>query len=262
MKIPNYLHQLAPLNKDNWHPIWHKCRESWLSNFKSVNFVLWSDEEAETLVRQHYPYYYDLYTNFPFQINRIDFARFCILHKYGGVYADMDMYCYQDFFSSLSEKCYLVGSTLYQEIVQNSLMAAQPNHVFFLHCMDACKSAYDSGLHSFDKSNITTRESNDYVLNVTGPRLLTNAYNEHKEIVTVLPTPEYNPHYLDYNESVKTKHMLTGRWGTEMMDIKKNEHETVKNIMSHQDYLKLDYKGFRNIDLNNFNFKQKYNENI
>ena len=257
MALPKYLHQLAPLDKDNWHPVWHKCRESWLSNFKSVNYVLWSDEEAEILVKTHYPYYYNLYLSFPFHINRIDFVRFCILHKYGGVYADMDMYCYKDFFNELDDDyCCLVGSNMQQETVQNSLMAARPNNEFFAHCMFACKFTYDSGLYSFDKSNITTRESNDYVLHVTGPRLLSNVYEANKSLVSVLPASEYNPHYLDYNDSVKTKHMLTGRWGTEMMDIKKSE--SVRGSVNHQEYLKADYKGFRNVDVDSFNFKKNY----
>lgn len=258
MSLPKILHQLAPANKDDWHPIWHKCRESWINNFKSVNFILWSDEEAESLVNSYYPDLYDLYKKFPFQINRIDFVRFCILHKYGGVYADMDMYCYKDFFNELTKDCYIVGSGMQQEIVQNSLMASQPNSEFFFKCIYACKNAFDSGIHAYDKSNITSKQSNDYVLNVTGPRLLTNVYNSNKSLVNILSVSEYNPNYLDYNDSIKTKHMLTGRWGTEMMNIKKAEHEPIKNSVSHQDFLKADYKGFRNIDVDNFDFNKTY----
>ena len=255
--IPKILHQLAPANKDDWHPVWHKCRESWQSNFKSVNYVLWSDEDAESLVKNSYPDFYELYKNFPFHINRIDFVRFCILHKHGGVYADMDMYCYKDFFNELTKDGYIVGSLMQREIVQNSLMASQPNNEFFLRCMLACKQAYESGLYAYDKSNITSKESNDYVLHVTGPRLLTKEYL-NKSSVEILPAEEYNPHYLDYNSKIKTKHMITGRWGTEMMNIKKAEYKSNKTSISHQDYLKADYRGFRNIDVDSFDFKKSY----
>lgn len=256
--LPKYLHQLAPANRDDWHPIWHHCRESWLGNFKSVNFVLWDDDEIDQLVKTKYPYYYNLFISFPFQINRVDFARFCIMHQYGGVYADMDMFCYENFFNNLTDKCYIVGSSLYKEVVQNSLMAAVPGQEFFEECMDACKFASDSGNFVYDKSNITTRESNDYVLNVTGPRLLSRVFESTKTNVTVLPAEEYNPGYLTYNSNIKTKHMLTGRWGREMIDIKKSEYESNKDKMTHQDYLKVDYKGFRKIDVDSFNFKKDY----
>jgi mannosyltransferase OCH1-like enzyme len=133
--------------------------------------VLWSDAEAEQLVKIHYPLYYNLYMSFPFHINRIDFARFCILHKYGGVYADMDMFCYKNFFNELTEECYVAGSLMQGETVQNSLMASVPNHEFFVECMMKSKELFDGASIVYDKSNICTRESNDYVLKVTGPRL-------------------------------------------------------------------------------------------
>jgi mannosyltransferase OCH1-like enzyme len=258
MPIPKYIHQLAPDEKDDWHPLWHHCRESWLHKFKSVSFIMWSDSEAEQLVKTHYPYYYHLYMNFPFHINRIDFVRFCILHQYGGIYADMDMFCYEDFYHELTEDLYLVGSLMHKEVVQNSLMASTPKQEFFIECMNKCKDAFDSNMHSYDASNITTRESNDYILNVTGPRLLSEAYAATNSKVSILPAETYNPNYLTYNSNLRTKHMLTGRWGTEMMHIKKIEHEQHVDSISHQDYLKKDYEGFRNVNVDSFDFNKNY----
>jgi hypothetical protein len=82
------------------------------------------------------------------------------------------------------------------------------------------------------------------------------AATKHK--VSVLPAELYNPNYLSYNSDIRTKHMLTGRWGKEMMDIKAAEHSLVAESVSHQDFLKRDYKGFRNIDVDNFDFKKSY----
>ena len=258
MALPTFLHQLAPEDTDNWHPLWHHCRQSWLDTFRSVKFILWGDREAEQLVKIHYPQYYDLYMSFPFHINRIDFARFCILHKFGGVYADMDMFCYKNFFNELTEECYLAGSLMQGETVQNSLMASIPNHEFFVECMNKSKELFDSGTIAYDKSNIVTRESNDYVLKVTGPRLLSEVYAATRNKVSVLPAELYNPNYLTYNSDIRSKHMLTGRWGLEMMDKKKQEHQKKADNTSHQDYLKKDYEGFRNINVDSFDFNKNY----
>ena len=258
MSIPKLLHQLAPANKDNWHPLWHHCRQSWLDNYKNYNYVLWNDEDIELLVKTYYSPFYETYKQFPFQINRVDFARFCILHRYGGVYADMDMYCYQNFFNELTEECYITGSLMHGETVQNSLMASVINHEFFAECMFKCKELFDSGNVVYDKSNITCRESNEYVLEVTGPRLLSKVFAATKHKVSILPAELYNPNYLSYNSDIRTKHMLTGRWGKEMMDIKAAEHSLVAESVSHQEFLKRDYKGFRNIDVDNFDFKKSY----
>ena len=258
MSLPTLLHQLAPEDKDDWHPLWHHCRQSWLGSFRSVNFVLWSDAEAEQLVKIHYPLYYNLYMSFPFHINRIDFARFCILHKYGGVYADMDMFCYKNFFNELTEECYVAGSFMQGETVQNSLMASVPNHEFFVECMLKSKELFDGASIFYDKSNISTRESNDYVLQVTGPQLLSEVYAATKHKVSILPAELYNPNYLTYNSDMRTKHMLTGRWGTEMMNIKKQEYQHEADGVSHQDFLKKDYEGFRNVNVDSFDFNKNY----
>jgi len=258
MALPAFLHQLAPEDTDNWHPLWHHCRRSWQETFRSVKLILWGDVEAEKLVKAHYPEYYNLYMSFPFHINRVDFARFCILHKYGGVYADMDMFCYKDFFNELTADCYVAGSLMQGETVQNSLMASIPNHGFFVECMMKSKELFDSASIAYDKSNIVTRDSNDYVLKVTGPRLLSEVYTATTHKVSVLPANLYNPHYLSYNSDIRSKHMLTGRWGTDMMDKKKQEHQQADGNITHQDYLKKDYEGFRNVNVDSFDFNKNY----
>jgi hypothetical protein len=52
--------------------------------------------------------------------------------------------------------------------------------------------------------------------------------------------------------------MLTGRWGTDMMDKKKQEHQQADGNITHQDYLKKDYEGFRNVNVDSFDFNKNY----
>jgi cytoskeletal protein RodZ len=52
---------------------------------------MYTDQQLRDLVHQNYPQFARIYDNFKHPIERVDFARYCIMHKYGGVYADMDM---------------------------------------------------------------------------------------------------------------------------------------------------------------------------
>ena len=93
------IHHIAPENKSSWHPLWIKCYESWKKVFgNKFEFKLWNDkEDIDRLVKNKYNKFYDIYRSFPAHIMKIDFARLCILHSYGGIYSDMDVFCYKDF---------------------------------------------------------------------------------------------------------------------------------------------------------------------
>ena len=54
------------------------------------DYVLWTDEENEKLVRTHYPAYLHTYKTFPKNIIRADIIRYLILHRHGGLYLDLD----------------------------------------------------------------------------------------------------------------------------------------------------------------------------
>ena len=45
---------------------------------------------CDELVKFHYPQYEELYYNVKYPIMKVDIVRFLILHRYGGIYIDMD----------------------------------------------------------------------------------------------------------------------------------------------------------------------------
>ena len=52
----------------------------------------WTPDEVETLIRTHYSDYWDIYVNCRYPVMRVDIARILILHFYGGIYSDMDVW--------------------------------------------------------------------------------------------------------------------------------------------------------------------------
>lgn len=273
--IPKIIHQISPKNKKEWHPIWEECQQSWRTNFDDFDHISWNDQEdIDNLVQTKFPEYFNYYNDLPFHIMKIDFSRYCILYEYGGIYADMDIFCYKNFYNDLTEECYLLESldcTIRDsgEKVQNSLMISSSKNYFFKYCMDeTVKKPLP-----FTRKDITTNffETDEWmnssffifentVFEHTGPKRLSEMYDSYSSSsVKLLPNDEYNQEYDFFNEKIKIRHMVTGRWGLEVRgrireDQKMNEKMSGIKFKNHKEYMIFDYKNYRGIDLNTFDF--------
>lgn len=258
MTIPKIIHQTAPTDKEKWNPVWDKCHESWKTHFPENEFehVMWNDEDIDNLVKEKYPKYYDDYKSFSLHILQVDFVRNCILEQYGGIYADMDVYCYQNFFSELKKEVVLVEGLAHDEIVQNSFMASQKDSVFFKLCIEKSIEVFKNSPSLGERlnQNKSVPENiivSNYVKEITGPYLLSNVYDtyENKESVQVLPQKEYNPDISEYHSGIKIKHMLTGDWGREGKENYNNP------FLSYKDFKKFGYFEGKGIDIDLYDFK-------
>jgi mannosyltransferase OCH1-like enzyme len=225
---------MGPSNLNNWHPIWKECQDSWKKNFSDFQYIFWDDNKIKSLVETNYPDILKYYTEFPYHIMRVDLSRFCILHSYGGIYADLDIYCYKNFYNDLVDNLYIVESwEEWGEKIQNSLMISDKNNNFWIKCMRCCIQKYISKGNG-DYSNI-----NEYILSICGPKLLSEIIDNR---VNLLPKENFNPtirnqfnwssgDYLgkehlnaliDFNkmnkikDGVITRHYLTGKWPMEV----------------------------------------------
>jgi hypothetical protein len=247
--IPKIIHQIAPKNLKKWHPIWKECQDSWIKQFPKSEFkyILWNDtNDIDNLIKNKFPNYLTLYKSLPFHITKIDFARFCILYEYGGIYADMDMYCYKNFYSYLSEDLYIVESwEEWGEKAQNSLMCSSKNNPFWNKCLEKINEKFlekinekflEKIINNFE--NILKNDSSNIfglILNMGGPKMISRILDSS---VNLLPKDIFNPmiknpfnvaeenytsnlyrdaatdFYLDKDQEkrVMTRHYLTGRW--------------------------------------------------
>ena len=56
-------------------------------------YKLWAADEVDTLMQQHAPQWLQtLYRHVKYPVQRADISRFFILWKYGGLYADLDVF--------------------------------------------------------------------------------------------------------------------------------------------------------------------------
>lgn len=261
--IPKIIHQSAYKDKNEWHPIWKICQQSVLKNFKDFEYKLWDDDSLDNFVKEKYPQIYEEYKNFPGHIFQLDCVRYLLLHYYGGIYIDMDVYCYDNFYNELTEEVNLVES-IGDEIVQNSLMASIPNHLFWIDCYKLCnyrvKNFKLKPNFLSPELQMETDDNNNLVRFITGPLMLSDCYKQNKYNINKLPYKLFNHEPLKYSSILKTKHMQSGMWGKEI----KSNFDLIRirdgKNTSLNEYYKFAYKLKTSINLDNFDFYKDYSK--
>lgn len=88
--IPKIIHQI-------WHsPVYASdagSPESWKTHNRDWTYRLWNFEHLEDLVAAEFPELLHLYRSYPNMVQRVDLARYVLLYRFGGIYADMDTDC-------------------------------------------------------------------------------------------------------------------------------------------------------------------------
>ena len=199
--IPKIIHQTAPADKSKWNPEWYRCQETWKKYFPEPEYkhILWNDDDLANFIKSEYPEYYDIYISYDKNIKRIDMARYFILYKYGGIYADMDYMCFKNFYDLVpNNKISIIKSPYSWEILQNALMISPIGQKFWLKVIEESK-----------------KRLNLVVLQSTGPVLISDVYLKNKSDVNVLPVNLWNPLRDVESEELITKHLGTYSWSNE-----------------------------------------------
>tara|TARA_R110000823_G_scaffold208384_1_gene338851 strand:+ start:254 stop:910 length:657 start_codon:yes stop_codon:yes gene_type:complete len=185
--IPKIIHQIYfdLYNKDlkeikKFYESHKMCKNQ--DNFK---YILWSEKDCEDLINKHYPKYKSLYSNFRYKIQKIDFIRFCILHRFGGIYIDLDMIILQPLESLIKGKKYVFHNV--QDVqknwsfIENDFMCSVKNSNIWLDLMQHCKINYK------EKEAIKIYDTwvGRFIMQTTGPKFLSRYFKQK--------FPKYNP---------------------------------------------------------------------
>lgn len=131
--------------------------------FPDHDYQLWTDEMVEDLIANDYPEFLDSFQRLPHHIMRVDAARYFILHKYGGLYMDMDYEVLVDFWNRLPDDIPAIIQSFshYLEQTQNSFMSSPSGHAIWPITWDLITQRLRSG-------------SRDPIY-VTGPKMVDEA---------------------------------------------------------------------------------------
>lgn len=190
MPIPKIIHQtwktqVIPYWFSDFTRSWQTCHPSW-------EYHLWDDEANRRLIQKHYPWFLRTYDNFSFNIQRADAVRYFILHRFGGIYVDIDMECFKSVEPLLQGADCVFGiepdehARLHNtdRIISNAFMGSVPKHPFFFAI---AKEMLTCVCHQTDR--------NRYILETTGPLMINRVYSNYQcpETIELLSPDFLNP---------------------------------------------------------------------
>lgn len=215
--IPRIVHQTwkddrIPDQFAEFAASWERFNPSWQR-------ILWTDRLLLEFVEQNYPDLLDLYRAYPHPVCRADAARYMLLHKFGGLYADIDMECLAPLTSLESEErvvlCHEPPShwpataplRSHPFILFNGAIASPAGHPFWREVLD----------------RLPETQHGRNVVDVAGPCFLTGVYlgHEEKDNVAVHSCHLFTPTDKSKRESPRygapvpvslTRHHWAGSW--------------------------------------------------
>lgn len=137
--IPRIIHQTYKTTDLPW--FFKKGQDSAKRHMPDWKYRFWTDEDLDRLVREDYPQFYERWLGLDKQIKRVDTARYMILHKHGGMYADLDFY-FKKPVDELIEREYVCSYRTTQSIVKkwpfmgNAFLASESGHPFWIEAIE------------------------------------------------------------------------------------------------------------------------------
>lgn len=158
---------------------------SWRRHHPGWTYRLWTDEAIDTFVREEYPDVWPLYRSYADQIQRVDAARYMILHRFGGLYSDLDIECLHPFDALCVHEAVLAGTTPYG--LSNDLMMAAPGHPLFAALIRQLSHSQSVWGRWFVPRHFR-------ILLTTASLHLTNVFRAFSDAgpVHILPPPQYS----------------------------------------------------------------------
>ncbi|KAI9345621.1 nucleotide-diphospho-sugar transferase [Obelidium mucronatum] len=139
--IPAIVHQ-SWKSYDIPSEIFSNWSQSWKTHNPHYTYVLWNDEDNLNLIQEHYPWFLPTYLAYKQPISRADAARVFYMHKFGGIYADLDVACYKPLDKLLSSHELLLAemwipddptSWEYKHRIPNAFFGSKPGHSFWMY---------------------------------------------------------------------------------------------------------------------------------
>lgn len=120
-------------------------QSSWATHHPDWECRLWTNEDNLQLVREHYPQFETAFLRFTPAIVQIDFIRLAYMHRFGGVYVDLDFEALRPLDPLLADGRITVGREnggigipmCGRPFVINALIASPAGHPLWLEIMQA-----------------------------------------------------------------------------------------------------------------------------
>ncbi|AWK15522.1 glycosyltransferase (plasmid) [Candidatus Fukatsuia symbiotica] len=188
MSIPRMLHQIWYQGSDKVPAKYCRYRASWQRYHPDWECRLWDAPALRKHIAQHLPQFLPIYDAFPYDIQRMDSARYCLLAALGGVYADMDIECLRPIDELLAGRELILSET---QGYNNAFIGSAPDHTLWTKVFSYLHESITS---SADDVPTGLRDTMPIQIAVTvGPRFFTMCVKHSGvlELVGTLCCPGY-----------------------------------------------------------------------
>ncbi|VDI70675.1 Hypothetical predicted protein [Mytilus galloprovincialis] len=159
--IPMIVHQTW---KDRNVPeVWWAAQKTWRirkCGKMEITYLFWDDLMLRKFMSDTFPWFIETYDSYPFDIQRVDVARYFLLYCFGGIYSDLDIACRQNaidkILNSLSASQGIVLMETNPSGISNDLMIAAKHHPFMGYVISGLISAKRNYIIPFFTVMLTT----------------------------------------------------------------------------------------------------------
>jgi hypothetical protein len=109
-----------------------------LSSLFLSTYHLWTDSTSRHFVARHYPSFLATFDSYAYPIQRADAIRYFVLHRFGGIYMDLDIGCKRDMAPLLrGDWDVVLAKTIPVSLVVSPLFVLSRGSVFSV-CLGPC----------------------------------------------------------------------------------------------------------------------------
>jgi hypothetical protein len=161
----------------------------------NFEYRFFNDDQVESFVIAEFPQYLNTFDAFPFRVQKYDFFRYLAIYRYGGFYLDLDVLLAEAVlpllacgcvfsFEELTDSSYFWNRFRMDWQIGNYAFGASPKHPFLEVIIENCVRAQKdvSWVAPMMKWTPTPFRDENYILNTTGPGLVSRSFAENSRI--------------------------------------------------------------------------------
>eukprot|EP01116_Phalansterium_solitarium_P010995 TRINITY_DN26601_c0_g1_i1.p1 TRINITY_DN26601_c0_g1~~TRINITY_DN26601_c0_g1_i1.p1 ORF type:complete len:313 (+),score=84.85 TRINITY_DN26601_c0_g1_i1:187-1125(+) len=114
--------------------------EAWRRRYPDYSFKLWTDQDIDQLVRTEYAWLYPTFRAYPYNIQRADAARLAVLHREGGIYADLDLFPSRQDIIAFRRKHLVLLTDSNRRACTNFFIMAEPRSAFLEYALRSLRT--------------------------------------------------------------------------------------------------------------------------